>query len=85
LDITDAVADADAADADAADETLADGDCDDEPLAHRLCVSEAVDEPHAVALCDAVARNAELLAKGDDAGFQNKAHLAMAAAGFNSA
>jgi PTH1 family peptidyl-tRNA hydrolase len=37
------------------------------------------------ALCDAVARNAELIARGDDAGFQNKAHLAMAAAGFNSA
>jgi PTH1 family peptidyl-tRNA hydrolase len=34
------------------------------------------------ALCDAVARAAPLLAKGDDASFQNKAHLAMEAAGF---
>ena len=33
-------------------------------------------------LCDAIARNAALLAKGDDAGFQNKVHLAMEAAGF---
>jgi len=34
------------------------------------------------ALCDALARNASLLAKGDDAGLQNKIHLAMEAAGF---
>ena len=34
------------------------------------------------ALCDAVATAAPLLARGDDATFQNKAHLAMAAAGF---
>ncbi len=33
-------------------------------------------------LCDAIARNAALIAKGDDAGFQNKTHLAMEAAGF---
>lgn len=33
-------------------------------------------------LCDAIARNAALIAKGDDAGFQNKVHLAMEAAGF---
>ena len=31
---------------------------------------------------DAVARNADLLAAGDDAGFQNRVHLAMDAAGF---
>ena len=31
---------------------------------------------------DAIARNAALIAKGDDAGFQNKTHLAMEAAGF---
>ena len=35
------------------------------------------------ALCDAVAGSAALLAKGDDAGFQNKVHLAMEAAGFS--
>ena len=33
-------------------------------------------------LCDAIARNANLLVAGDDAGFQNRAHLAMTAAGF---
>jgi PTH1 family peptidyl-tRNA hydrolase len=34
------------------------------------------------ALCDVVARNAEFLARGEDASFQNKVHLAMDAAGF---
>ena len=33
-------------------------------------------------LCDAIARNASLLVAGDDAGFQNRVHLAMTAAGF---
>jgi len=33
-------------------------------------------------LCDAVARNVALIAKGDDASFQNKVHLFMEAAGF---
>lgn len=33
-------------------------------------------------LCDAVARNAEQLARGEDATFQNKVHLVMEAAGF---
>ena len=34
------------------------------------------------ALCDAVARNAAILAEGQDASFQNKVHLAMDAKGF---
>ncbi len=34
------------------------------------------------ALCDIVADNVELLAKGQDASFQNKVHLAMQAKGF---
>jgi PTH1 family peptidyl-tRNA hydrolase len=34
-------------------------------------------------MCDAVADNAALLAKSDDASFQNKVHLAMAAKGFD--
>jgi PTH1 family peptidyl-tRNA hydrolase len=34
------------------------------------------------ALCDTIADNAELLAKGQDASFQNKVHLAMEAKGF---
>jgi len=38
--------------------------------------------PWVETLCDAIARNAALLAKGDDAGFQSKVHLAMEAAGF---
>jgi PTH1 family peptidyl-tRNA hydrolase len=36
------------------------------------------------ALCDALAANAGLLAKGDDAGLQNKVHLALEAAGFGA-
>jgi PTH1 family peptidyl-tRNA hydrolase len=36
-------------------------------------------------MIDAVAANAPLLAKGEDASFQNKVHLAMAAKGFNGA
>jgi PTH1 family peptidyl-tRNA hydrolase len=35
------------------------------------------------ALCEAIAQNAELLARGQDATFQNKVHLAMAAKGFD--
>lgn len=35
------------------------------------------------ALCDGIARNAGALAAGDDAGFQNKLHLFMDAAGFS--
>jgi len=34
------------------------------------------------ALCDVIASNAELLAQGKDASFQNKVHLAMTAKGF---
>lgn len=37
------------------------------------------------ALCDAIARDAPLLAKGEDANFQNRIHLAMDAAGFKDA
>jgi PTH1 family peptidyl-tRNA hydrolase len=34
------------------------------------------------ALCDGIARNCAMLTKRDDAGFQNKLHLFMEAAGF---
>ena len=34
------------------------------------------------ALCDIIADNAELIASGEDATFQNKVHLAMVAKGF---
>jgi PTH1 family peptidyl-tRNA hydrolase len=37
------------------------------------------------ALCDAVAASAALLARGEDAKFQNKVHLALHAAGVNGA
>ena len=40
------------------------------------------DRPWVEALCDVVADNAELIARGDDASFQNKVHLAMNAKGF---
>jgi PTH1 family peptidyl-tRNA hydrolase len=38
--------------------------------------------PWVDAVCEAVARSAELLATGQDASFQNKTHLALEAAGF---
>jgi PTH1 family peptidyl-tRNA hydrolase len=40
------------------------------------------ERPWVEALCDIVADNAGLLAKGQDASFQNKVHLAMQAKGF---
>ena len=40
------------------------------------------DRPWVEALRDIVADNAELLARGQDASFQNKVHLAMGAKGF---
>jgi peptidyl-tRNA hydrolase, PTH1 family len=40
------------------------------------------ERPRVEALCDIVAENAGLLAKGQDASFQNKVHLAMQAKGF---
>ena len=42
------------------------------------------DGPLVTALCEAVADNAGLLAKGRDSTFQNKVHLAMQAKGFTS-
>lgn len=40
------------------------------------------ERPWVIALCDVIADNVELLAKGQDATFQNKVHLAMQAKGF---
>jgi PTH1 family peptidyl-tRNA hydrolase len=40
------------------------------------------EKPQVEALCEAVADNAALLARGEDATFQNRVHLAMAAKGF---
>ena len=50
--------------------------------AHVLNDFAKVERPWVEALCDIMADNAELLAKGQDASFQNKVHLSMAAKGF---
>jgi PTH1 family peptidyl-tRNA hydrolase len=56
----------------------------DKALVHSYVLNDFAksEQPWVVALCDAIADNAALLVKGDDAGFQNKAHLAMEARGF---
>jgi PTH1 family peptidyl-tRNA hydrolase len=56
----------------------------DKDLVHAYVLQDfAKDErPWVEAVCDAVADNAALLAKGEDASFQNKVHLAMDAKGF---
>ena len=53
-------------------------------LVHPHVLSDfAKDErPWVEALCDVIASNADLLAQGKDASFQNKVHLAMASKGF---
>jgi PTH1 family peptidyl-tRNA hydrolase len=59
----------------------------DKNLVERYVLQDfAKDEtPWVEALCEAVADNAALLAKGEDASFQNKVHLAMDAKGFSEA
>jgi PTH1 family peptidyl-tRNA hydrolase len=49
---------------------------------HVLSDFAKSDRPWVEALCEIVAENAELLAKGEDATFQNRVHLAMDAKGF---
>jgi peptidyl-tRNA hydrolase, PTH1 family len=53
-------------------------------LVHGYVLSDFAKSERAwvVALCDIIADNAGLLAKGQDATFQNKVHLAMRAKGF---
>jgi PTH1 family peptidyl-tRNA hydrolase len=53
-------------------------------LVHPYVLSDfaKADRPWVDALCEIVADNADLLAKGDDASFQNRVHLAMDAKGF---
>jgi PTH1 family peptidyl-tRNA hydrolase len=55
-------------------------------LVHPYVLSDFAksDRPWVAALCDIVADNAELLARGEDATFQNKVHLAMEAKGFGT-
>ena len=50
--------------------------------AHVLSDFAKSERPWVVALCDIIADNAGLLAKGEDATFQNKIHLAMQARGW---
>ncbi|MDE2363154.1 MAG: aminoacyl-tRNA hydrolase [Hyphomicrobiales bacterium] len=57
----------------------------DKALVHSYVLNDFAksEEGWVSALCDAVARNAGLLARGEDASFQNRTHLAMEAAGFS--
>jgi len=50
--------------------------------AHVLSDFAKSERPWVEALCDIIADNAGLLARGEDASFQNKVHLAMRAKGF---
>ena len=52
---------------------------------HVLSDFAVAERPWVAALADVVAANAELLAAGKDASFQNKVHLAMVAKGFGDA
>ena len=52
---------------------------------HVLSDFAKSEKPWVEALCDIIADNAEFLAKGQDATFQNKVHLAMQAKGFGDA
>jgi len=56
----------------------------DKDLVHPHVLSDfaKAERPWVEALTDAIAANADLLAHGKDASFQNKVHLAMAAKGF---
>ncbi len=56
----------------------------DKALVHSYVLNDFAksEEGWVDALCDAVARNAPLIAKAEDATFQNRVHLSMEAAGF---
>jgi PTH1 family peptidyl-tRNA hydrolase len=58
----------------------------DKSLVHSYVLNDFAknETPWVEALCDALADNAALLVKGDDAGLQNKIHLALEAAGFGA-
>ena len=58
----------------------------DKALVHGYVLDDfaRAEEPWVEALCDALAENADLLVKGDDAGLQNKIHLALEAKGFGA-
>ncbi len=56
----------------------------DKSMVHGYVLSDfgKGEEPWVETLCDAIADNAALLTKGDDAGLQNRIHLALEAKGF---
>ncbi len=56
----------------------------DKALVHHYVLSDffKAEMGWVAAVCDAVARAADLLARGEDASFQNRVHLAVEAAGF---
>lgn len=58
----------------------------DKALVHSYVLNDFAksEEPWVAALCEAIADNAALLVKGDDAGLQNKLHLALEAKGFGA-
>jgi peptidyl-tRNA hydrolase, PTH1 family len=55
-------------------------------LVHRHVLGDfaKAELPWVETLCDVIADNAEFLARGEDASFQNKIHLAMDAKGFST-
>ena len=55
-------------------------------LVHNHVLSDfaKAERPWVEAVCDVIADNAGLIAKGNDASFQNKVHLAMQAKGFDT-
>jgi PTH1 family peptidyl-tRNA hydrolase len=57
----------------------------DKALVHNYVLSDFArsELPWVEALCDIIADTIGLIIQGDEAGFQNKVHLAMAAAGFD--
>jgi PTH1 family peptidyl-tRNA hydrolase len=57
----------------------------DKALVHGYVLSDfaKAEEPWVENVCDALADNAAMLVSGDDAGLQNKVHLALDAAGFD--
>jgi len=58
----------------------------DKAKVHSYVLSDFAksEEPWVEALCHTIAEHAALLTSGDDAGLQNKVHLAMTAAGFGA-
>ena len=56
-------------------------------LVHAYVLSDfaKTERPWVTALCEAIARDAALLAAGEDASFQNKVHLRMVEGGFDKA